>query len=419
MADLDVIDGIRRRADRLVSKIDRRLPAGIRCEGPEVLRRARMLLLIRDVLLAAGALMFIVRVAGGFSLSLILQPLVFATLLAFLPALLRRTGSIKVVAHLLVGTFTVLLGMVNLATGGQLTALHFLGLVLPLFAVMLLGVLRSFGWVVLCLAQLVVGLSMRRAGVIPLIEVTPQQVVRGGTIAPVVVLVVVFCLAAWFEWVKNEALNSLTEARDQADRANAAKGQFLSHMSHELRTPMNGVLGALQILRGSWLTEDQGKYVDIGADSARHMLQLLNDILDLSKLDAQRLTLESINLDLDEVARKVTDLLRPLIEAKGVALGYSSDFEAGPNIIGDPLRIRQVMMNLLSNASKFTSEGHVELRVSTRELPQGVAVKIDITDSGIGIPEDKLPQLFEAFTQVDASTTRRFGGTGLGPMPIS
>lgn len=348
--------------------IDGGLPATIRDGEPEPLRRARMLLFMRTILFAVSAVVLCVRLASGFPATLLVQPMVSACVFALVPFVLRRSGSVNVAGHLFVGYVTLMIAATNLVTGGRLTGVHFGAVVLPLIAVLLVGAKGGAWWTLICLAQTILGFQLQRLGYEPLTLVPPEKIVLGAMLGPIVVTVVVFGVAAWFEWTKSSALTGLIAARDEADRANAAKSQFLSHMSHELRTPMNGVVGALQILRASPLTEDQGKYLDIGRDSARHMIALLNDILDVSKLEAGALTLERIDLDLSDLAAKVLDLSRPAITAKGVEIRYREELTAGRVIVGDPLRIRQVITNILNNASKFTARGHVELMLSTRHL---------------------------------------------------
>ncbi|MFO0838853.1 MAG: ATP-binding protein [Phycisphaerae bacterium] len=207
----------------------------------------------------------------------------------------------------------------------------------------------------------------------------------------------------------------LHSAKDTADRANAAKSEFLANMSHEIRTPLNGAIGAIHLLSGSDLTSDQRRFVDIAAVSSSTLLELLNDILDLSKIEAGRLEIEIAEFDLSHVVGAAMDVVRRRAEEKSLSLDCAIHPSVPTELRGDACRLRQVLLNLLTNAVKFTERGQVLLRVSleSRDDPRAT-LRFTVTDTGIGIPRDRMDRLFRAFSQVDASTTRRFGGTGLG-----
>jgi TMAO reductase system sensor TorS len=207
----------------------------------------------------------------------------------------------------------------------------------------------------------------------------------------------------------------LKQARDKAEEMSQAKGEFLANMSHEIRTPMNGVIGTLQLLEGTTLDSSQREYVHIAHKSADALLAILNDILDLSKIEAGKLSLESIPFDMRELVRDLVVLHSLKAEQKGIELN-SDISDVMPDVVtGDPTRIRQILVNLITNALKFTSEGEVSIRISVPErTEEKVSLRIEVNDTGIGIPLDKQQQLFSAFTQADGSTTRKYGGTGLG-----
>jgi signal transduction histidine kinase/ligand-binding sensor domain-containing protein/AmiR/NasT family two-component response regulator len=202
----------------------------------------------------------------------------------------------------------------------------------------------------------------------------------------------------------------LSEQTTLALAANAAKSKFLAMMSHELRTPMNGVLGMAQALKLSSLTAEQMGQVDMILRSGDSLMTILNDILDVSKIEAGKLELETAPFDLIELGQSVHDLWIHLANEKGVALTYEFDPETPQWVSGDPTRVRQIMLNLVSNALKFTDAGRVTIRIG----PYVSGVRIDVCDTGIGMTPDQQRRLFQSFTQADASTTRRFGGTGLG-----
>ncbi|SDX53880.1 ATP-binding protein [Thiocapsa roseopersicina] len=212
-------------------------------------------------------------------------------------------------------------------------------------------------------------------------------------------------------------LRKVQDARAEAERANQARGDFLAFMTHELRTPLTGVVGMTELLRGTRLNDEQRDYVQAIANSADILGALIGDILDLSKIDARRIVLERIPFDPRRLVRDVSDALAMRAHSAGLELIADVDPNVPPRLIGDPLRLRQILFNLMGNAVKFTPTGEVRVRLSVRppEAEQSSPhLLFEVVDTGIGIPPDKLPRLFERFRQADESTTRRFGGTGLG-----
>lgn len=206
----------------------------------------------------------------------------------------------------------------------------------------------------------------------------------------------------------------MAAAKVAAEEGARAKAEFLATMSHEIRTPMNGVIGMTDMLDATTMTAEQRQYVETIRSSAQALVTIINDILDMSKLDAQKMTLLSEPFDLRSCIEQTALLMQPQAQAKGLDLIVSFGNDIPLRIVGDDGRFRQVVLNLLGNAVKFTENGCIEIDVSTVSESEATWVVVSVRDTGIGIPNDRLEDVFERFVQADAATTRRFGGTGLG-----
>lgn len=202
----------------------------------------------------------------------------------------------------------------------------------------------------------------------------------------------------------------IVEAKEEAESASKAKGEFLAVMSHEIRTPINAILGSISILKELKHSEQQARYLIMASEAGNSLQALINDILDFSKIEAGKMELESVEFDPVQLIEETVEMLSPRIFEKGIEVACCFDMNLPSTIKSDQAKIRQILLNLLSNALKFTNEGGILLKIQV----EGENLKYSIIDSGIGIPAEKLDKMFNQFTQADSSTQRKYGGTGLG-----
>jgi len=336
------------------------------------------------------------------------------------PLILRATGSSFVAAQILLAYAFLLFQSVALFSGGAASPVVFWNVIIPMAAMALASKRSALIWAgMCCLAYAGVFMINEQGSIVNQVRPESQRMLWLISIANLTALVTILVFV--YEQSKDEALgmfvranNELKGARDHAQAASRSKTEFLANVSHELRTPLMAILGSSEILQGDTAPSAAARAEDLARieRSGRHLLAIINDLLDISEIDVGRLDLRVSDFSPLAV---LTDVLAPMrLRAESRAIELHVDFRTPvpAEIRGDPTRLKQVLANLVGNALKFTERGSVRVSVALAGEPP--CLSFAVMDTGVGIPEDALPGLFEPFTQADTSLTRRFGGTGLG-----
>jgi signal transduction histidine kinase/ActR/RegA family two-component response regulator len=401
----------------LERQTSRFIPAEVLQQGGERLRRGRLVArvcLILVMVSAALGLITLLRqdywflVANGGLLGLVMGGLLF----------LRRGVRAEIVAVVLVGALHLVFVLGAIQRGGIQSQPAQMLLIVPLLARFLAGRRAGAAMFALVSATFVfLGVS------------SPGEAALNSIASLLIINTVIVLVANAFELGSQEARRELDEAnaeltatnadlvaaRDAAERTLATRSAFLAAVSHEVRTPMSGILGVTDLLLQSALDAQQREQVELIRRSGEAILVITSDVLDFSKLDANKMQLERIEIDVVRLVEEVLSLMRPRAEAKGLRLSSSVESRGMPGYLGDPGRLRQVLLNLVSNAVKFTDAGSVEVRAFIDVRGAGLDhVRFEVRDTGIGLTADQQAVIFEAFAQGESSTARRYGGTGLG-----
>lgn len=408
--------------ERLLGAIDWWVPQTLSLEQR---RRARIsvVILLLGIFFSTSAIVLVPE--------LLEQPTVrravFAVVLSRLVLLfvLRIERLVTVVAHLIVATFVLLVAAVGLVGGGPSAPATVVVPLVPALATLLLSVRGGTLWTAIILTVTLALTFFDLSGVLALLgDATPRPDwatplseegtwFRGATAC--ITGFLGWTVAVLFEYDRLYRIKEMTEARAAAEEATAAKSRFLANMSHEIRTPMSGVVGIADLLAETELSEEQARLTSVLQSSSRSMVALLNDILDMSRIEANMLTLDPSAVELKPLIDGIVHAFSPQLESSTVTLRCHISPDTPAVIVTDELRLQQILSNLLSNAIKFTTEGRIELSLKPLEVsPSSVLLCVTVADSGMGMDAQTIERVQQPFQQADPSTTRKYGGSGLG-----
>ncbi len=328
---------------------------------------------------------------------------------------LRHTGRAPLCGNVATAILFLVLALTSFGSGGFYEPGFGWLYVVPLAGFVMVGLRSGLSWTGVTLVATLAFWLLPRMG-IPVTDLLPPEQHAAQSLANRLAAVgAIAVLAMAFVASQRVTLRTLKQANEAAQAASRAKSDFLAAMSHEIRTPMTSILGYADVLGEEHeLTPEQRCALSIIKRNGEHLLQIINDVLDLSKIEAGRLDVERTRFSAVDVMREVESLMWVRADAKGLALEVEFDGEIPATILGDPLRMQQVLINLISNAIKFTEEGSVTIAMRQIFTETGTNLEIEVIDTGIGLSEQGREELFAAFAQAQVSTARRFGGTGLG-----